>query len=161
MMAPRIHEWAELHHQPVVIVVELGLGYGKLLFPETHDDSDLRAAEGRVDVEPDALVADCRYTGDSAPLLADDVDPRGPLKAQLGDRLRFALPKPWLPGIRSKSFYLVLGASGYGKLRLSQAHGGSRLRPHPFRVHVDNPHCDDVAVDGEPNGVHVIVAGGD
>ena len=56
-------------------------GYGKLLFPETHDDSDLRAVGGRVDVEPDALVADFRYTGDSAPLLADDVDPRGLLKA--------------------------------------------------------------------------------
>lgn len=37
----------------------------------------------------------------------------------------------------------------------------SILRPHPFRVHVDHPHCDGVAVDGEPNGVHVIVAGGD
>ena len=30
MMAPRIHEWTEPHHQPVVIAVELGLGYGKL-----------------------------------------------------------------------------------------------------------------------------------
>lgn len=64
-------------------------------------------------------------------------------------------------GIRPYATRAPLDDLGYGKLRLSQAHGDSRLRPHPFRVHVDNPQCDDVAVDGEPNCVHSIVAGGD
>lgn len=84
------------------------------MFPKAHDDSNLRTAGGRVDAELDALVADFIYIGDRTPLLADDVDSRDSLKAQLGDRLRFGLTKPYLPGIRSKLLYFVLGASGYG-----------------------------------------------
>lgn len=38
---------------------------------------------------------------------------------------------------------------GYGKLRLSQAHGDSRLRPHSFRVHVNDPDGEVAAIDAE------------
>ena len=134
------------------------MGYGKLIPVEGHEAD---ANVGGINAVYEHL------DGTVLAVLRDPLDraPAGLVRKELrvlGDTLVVDGESVGIADFAASRFrFEVLDRRGYGKLYPAQAHGGSRLCPHPFRVHVDHPHRDDVAVDGEPNGVHVIVAGGD